>query len=223
MLTALAQLNEPTTLPKILEFLADAVQAEQWPVVGDTLKSVAAFGPAAQDALPIVRSLASCSDGRVRSAAVNALWAIGVGEEEILPLVLEALQSTTRFWIRNAAEILAQIDHDAARVAVPRLRELLADDYAWTRVFAASALWDVAGESEAQTILAILERVWLENSYTRDIIAQTLKRMGRTAAPMLPHLVEELAQTRRFGGLAVGISRDEHLQRDISDLVAHLA
>ncbi|MBR7835015.1 hypothetical protein KDL01_17200 [Actinospica durhamensis] len=223
LLTALRRLNEPTTLPTILEFLTEAVQAEQWSVAGIALTTVAAFGSSAQDALPIVRSLTSCSDGHVRSAAVQALWAIGVGESEILPLVLEPLQGTTSFWIRDAGEILTQIDRDAACAAVPRLRELLTNNYVWTRIFAASTLWDVAGEPEAQAVLDTLEEAWVKNGYTRDFVAQVMKRMGPSATPMLPRLVEELAETRRCGGLGVGISRDEDLQRDIGDLIAQLA
>jgi hypothetical protein len=145
LLRALGSLNEPTTLPTILDFLAEAVRAEQWSVTSTALMTVAAFVLAAQNALPIVRSLASCSDGHVRSAAVKALWAIGAGEGEILPLILEPLQGTTSFWIHDAGEILTQIDRDVAMVAVPLLLELLADNYEWTRLFAASALWDVAG------------------------------------------------------------------------------
>lgn len=223
LLTALGRLNEPTTLPAILEFLAEAVRAEESSAAGTALTTVAAFGPAAQNALPIVRSLTSCPDGNVRSAAAKALWAIGVGQSEILPLVLRLLQGTDSFWIHDAAEILAQIDRDTAIVAVPRLRELLADKYEWTRVYAASALWNIAGEPEAQTVLNTLEQAWMKNGYTRDFVAQVLKRMGLSATPMLPRLIEELAQTRRCGGVGVTISRDEDLQRDISDLVAQLA
>lgn len=223
LVTALGRLTKPTTLPTILEFLTKAIAAEQWSSADDALASVAAFGPTAQSALPIVRTLTSCDNGPVQKAAVKALWAIDGEESEILPLVLEPLQGTTGFGIRGAGEILAQIDRDAASVAVPRLRELLVDDNELTRVLAASTLWDVAGDPEAQTVLDALEEAWLERGYTRDFIAQVLKRMGPSAVRMLPHLIEELAQTRRCGGLAVGISRDEALQRDISDLVAQLA
>ncbi|MCX4554324.1 MULTISPECIES: hypothetical protein [unclassified Streptomyces] len=119
---------------------------------------------------------------------------------------------------RDAADALGRVGPPAA-IALPRLKEMLTAGYEWTRLHAAIAVWDIAGEAEADTVIRTLLEVWEENEATAHHIVTFLDRMGPAAAPALPRLQAELARARRSRDVA----HDEELQRTCRTLQLCLA
>lgn len=81
--------------------------------------------------------------------------------------------------------------------------------YEWTRLHAAIAVWDIAGQAEADSIARTLLEIWEKNEATTHRIVAFLDRIGPAATPALPRLRAELALPRRRNGIAY----DEELQR----------
>ncbi|GLW34133.1 hypothetical protein Areg01_70700 [Actinoplanes regularis] len=216
LLSALAKLGDPTTLPLITDTLAAAAAREKWDVAKPALAALRALGPAAAPALAEIRSLVTADDTWTRAEAVTTLWAIGGDRDEVMPLALALLDT---FALRGAADVLGQIG-PAAAVALPRLRTLLAADYEWNRVHAAAAIWDIAGEPEAPVVLDTLLQAWQENSVTGNHVAACLKRMGPAAAPALPRILAELGRLETGEAFDEGpfryIDTDEELLRELA-------
>ncbi|MFD0974377.1 hypothetical protein [Plantactinospora endophytica] len=214
ILSALAKLGDPSALPTITETLAAAAERQNWDVVKAALTALRAFGPAAAPALAAIRSLVAVDDTWTRSEAVGTLWAVGGDRDEVLPLALALLDT---FALREAAEVLGQIGSPAA-TALPRLRELLTDRYEWNRVYAAAAIWDIAGELEAPVVLNTLLQAWQRNPATGNRVAACLKRMGSAAAPALPHIRAEFARAER-GGRFGSAANDQEMLRHLAEVL----
>ncbi|MEE6262857.1 hypothetical protein [Plantactinospora sonchi] len=214
ILSALAKLGDLSALPTITETLTAAAERRNWDVVKAALTALRAFGPAAAPALAAIRPMVAVDDTWTRSEAVSTLWAVGGDRDEVLPLALALLDT---FALRDAAEVLGQIGPPAA-AALPRLRELVVDNYGWNRVYAAAAIWDIGGEPEAPAVLSTLLQAWEENSATGNHVAACLKRMGSASAPALPHIRAELARPRR-GGRFGSVDNDEAMLRDLAKVL----
>lgn len=214
VLSALAKLGDLTPLPVITETLAAAVERKNWDVARSALGALRAFGPMAAPALAQIRSVAAVDDTWTRSAAVAALWAVGGDFDEVMPIALALLDTCA---LRDAADVLGQIGTPAA-AALPRLRELLTDGYEWNRVHAATAIWDIGGESEASVVLGTLLQAWQQNSATGNHVAACLKRMGSSAVPALPQIRAELARPER-GGRYGSVDNDEKLMRELAEVL----
>ncbi|MFJ4849320.1 HEAT repeat domain-containing protein [Streptomyces sp. NPDC088733] len=220
ILSALGALGDAAAVPAVVHTLVAAPGHGQARVTQSALQALRAFGPAAAGALDVIRSLTVASDVHVRRAAVAALWAVGRDRAEMLPLLLGLLDDDFSFGISEAADPLAEMGPSAS-VALPRLRDHLADDYTWIRVHCAAALWGIGGEAEAPAVVDALLRAMAENPQTANHVVACLDRMGPLAAPALPLLREQLALPRR-GGRFQSIGNDEELQRVGRALIARL-
>ncbi|MGW1440591.1 HEAT repeat domain-containing protein, partial [Streptomyces griseus] len=89
--------------------------------------------------------------------------------------------------------------------------KMMAAGYEWTRVYAATALWDIGGEAEAPAVVETLLTAWAENDATSNRVLACLNRMGPAARPALPQVRKELTLLRRSGRFR-SISNDEELQ-----------
>lgn len=214
ILSALAKLGDPTALATITFVLTAAAERQNWTVMRAALGALRALGPAAAPALAEIRSVVAVDDTWTRSAAITTLWTVGGHRDEVMPLALALLDT---FALRDAADVLGQIGPPAA-AALPRLRELLADNYEWNRVHAAAAIWDVGGEPETPVVLDALLRAWRKNSATGNHVAACLKRMGPAAAPALPQIRAELARPER-GGRFANADNDEELLRQLAEVL----
>ncbi|MFH9355418.1 HEAT repeat domain-containing protein [Kitasatospora sp. NPDC017646] len=218
LLSALAKAADPAAVPAITDALNGAVQRKEWRDAASALKDLASFGPAAAPALEVVRQLADAEDVHLRAAATGALWALDPNPADVVPRLVALLDTYRR---DEAAEALGLIGPPAA-AALPRLKDLLGATSAWTRVRAATAVWGIAGESEAEAVCQALEAAWESNHHTANDVLACLERMGLAAAPLLPRVASELAQVRRGGrfGTAAG---DEELQRACRTLMGRPA
>ncbi|MFD3657804.1 HEAT repeat domain-containing protein [Streptomyces sp. NPDC058620] len=212
--TALAQLGNPDAVPTITQALTATVRHEHWRTAASMVSKLASFGTSAAAALDVVRPLADATDMELRAAATAALWALERDPATVVPR-LHSLLDTHQS--RSAADVLGRIGPSAA-AALPQLKEMMADGYEWTRLHAAIAVWDIAGESEAESIMRVLLDVWEKNDATAHHIVTFLDRMGPAAAPALPRLRAELAGRQRSRGLV----HDEELQRAARSLQLRL-
>ncbi|MET9438723.1 PBS lyase [Streptomyces sp. NPDC006551] len=214
LLFALTAIRGAQALPEVLRVLRGAPPNRRDWVRESALRALAAFGPAAREAVPDVRELLVCDSATVSASAALALWSVEGEAAAVLP----ALEG----WLRPgaaepewcaAAHALGSIGPAAARSA-PALRPGLRARDVWVRVAGATALWRVAGDVEAT--LPVLLRAWEENPHARVDIAECLAEMGPAAREAEPAIRSELARRRRHnvrehGSGSHDIHQDEKL------------
>ncbi|MFC8790094.1 HEAT repeat domain-containing protein [Streptomyces cinereoruber] len=195
LLHALAAVRGAQALPEVLRILRGAPANRRDRVREAALRTLAAFGPAAREAVPDLRELLADGSAAVSTAAAGALWAIEEDPAEVLP-VLER-------WLRPdlpgadrcaAARVLGGIGPSAV-AAAPALRPALGSRDLWVRVRAAAALWRVTGETEEA--LPVLLAAWEEDRHARVDIAECLAEMGPAASEAQLVLLTELTRRRR--------------------------
>ncbi|MEU8436858.1 HEAT repeat domain-containing protein [Streptomyces sp. NPDC029216] len=224
---ALAALGDPAAVPAITRAVEEAARHEQGRTAASALEALSSFGTAAAGSLEVVRRLADAQDADVRLAAAGALWALGRDPEDVLPRLEEHLDGYRR---HQAAQVLGRIGPPAG-TAVPSLGEMLTSGDAWTRVHAATALWDIAGETgpdadaeaDAGAVVRTLLAAWEDNNLTSHRALACLSRMGPAAAPAVPRIEAELAAARRHNAFFGSIADDEetlHLCRTVLERLA---
>ncbi|MFG2112713.1 HEAT repeat domain-containing protein [Streptomyces sp. NPDC048718] len=209
LLYALAAVRGAQALPEVLRVLRGAPPNRREWVREACLRTLAAFGPAAREALPDVRKLLDAPSAAVSSVAAQALWALDGPPEEAVAALEQWLRpgTTCAEWCA-AAQALGAIG-PAARDAAPALRAGLGSRDLWVRVRSATALWRVAGESAA--VLPVLLSAWEENRFARVEVAECLAEMGPLAAEAEPAVRAELSRRRRHNAREDGAgSHDVH-------------
>ncbi|MFB7619683.1 HEAT repeat domain-containing protein [Kitasatospora sp. NPDC056181] len=162
---------------------------------------------------------ADAEDLDLRLAAVEALWALERDPTDAVPRLTTLLDTRKQ---RDAVEALGRIGAPAA-AALPALRQMLQDDYEWTRLHAAAAIHDIAGPTEANTVVPVLLEAWEKNDSTTNHVLECLQRMGPAATPALPRIHAELARPRRSGGFFGSVEDDEALQHTARAVIDQLA
>ncbi len=218
LMSALAELGDAAAVPALTDAVTAAIRHDQLRLGASALKALAAFGTEAASALDAVRPLADAADVNLRAAATAALWALERDPADVVPRLCDLLDTHAR---HDAADVLGLIGPSAA-AALPRLRTMLTAGYEWTRVHAATALWDIVGEVEADVVVRTLLAAWEKNDATSNHVLACLDRMGSAAAPALPRIRAELAQARRSGRFG-RVANDEELQRTCRTILARLS
>lgn len=210
LLMAIGRLRVVEALPEVQRILSEAVRAERGWATEGALRTLKAFGPVSNPAMPQVRELVRNSSARVSVLAAHVAWSVTGDCDIVLP--------TLRSWLEAGetdlvAGVAGSMGAQAASLA-EGLRPLLASEKLWTRVRAGAALVRISGEFEP--VLPVFAAAWQENSYTRVDIAECVGVLGASAAPLLPLLRAELAAARRHnwrdGGYSThDIASDEQL------------
>jgi HEAT repeat protein len=140
MLASLGEQSK-TAVPRMAKELAGQL-ASSVPA-GDTVEGdihiLARFGPAAQEAAPVLQTALTNEYVSVHLSAARALWRIDAEPKEVLPLLVKWLQTGGAYTKAHAAEILAEMG-PAAKEALPALRALLDDKSENVRRAAAEAV-----------------------------------------------------------------------------------
>ncbi|KOX33673.1 MULTISPECIES: HEAT repeat domain-containing protein [unclassified Streptomyces] len=217
LLYALAAVRGAQALPEVLRVLRGAPANRRDRVREAALRALAAFGPAAREAVPDLRGLLADESAAVSTAAARALWAAGEDPAEVLP-VLER-------WLRPglpdadrcaAARALGEIGRSAA-AAAPALRPALVSRDLWVRVHAAAALWRTTGETEEA--LPVLLAAWEEDRHARVDIAECLAEMGPAASAAQLVVLTELTRRRRHNAReGASGTHDVHLDEKLLTL-----
>ncbi|MEU6163567.1 PBS lyase [Streptomyces tanashiensis] len=209
LLYALAAVRGGQALPEVLRVLRGAPANRRDWVREAALRTLAAFGPAAREAVPDMRRLLAAESAAVATTAARALWAAEGDRGDVLPALERWLRpgTTDADWCA-AAQALGEIG-PAAAGAAPALRPGLVSRDLWVRVRSAAALWRVTGEASAS--LPVLLAAWEENRHARADIAECLAEMGPAAAEAQLVVLTELTRRRRHNAREGGSgSHDIH-------------
>ncbi|WP_055599302.1 hypothetical protein [Streptomyces aureus] len=214
LLYALAAVRGSQAVPEVLRVLRGAPANRRDWVRESALRTLAAFGPAACEAVPDVRRLLTAESATVSTTAARALWAA----EGDLGEVLTALER----WLRpgasgadwcSAAQALGEIGPAAASTA-PALGPGLTARDLWVRVRSAAALWRVSGDTAAA--LPVLLAAWEENRHARVDVAECLAEMGPAASEAQLVILTELTRRRRHNAReGASGSHDIHLDEKL--------
>ncbi|MER8231713.1 PBS lyase [Streptomyces sp. NPDC094049] len=195
LLYALAAVRGSQAVPEVLRVLCGAPENRRDWVREAALRTLAAFGPAAREAVPDIRRLLDADSATVATAAARALWAAEGDLAEALPAVERWLRPGATGADRcAAAQALGEIGPAAASSAA-FLRPGLASRDLWVRVRCAAALWRVSGD--ATEALPVLLAAWEENRHTRVDVAECLAEMGPAAKDAQLVILTELTRRRR--------------------------
>ncbi|MFI1660394.1 PBS lyase [Streptomyces sp. NPDC020472] len=217
LLYALAAVRGAQALPEVLRMLREAPANRRDWVREATLRTLAAFGPAAREAVPDMRRLLAADSAAVATAAARALWAAEGDRGDVLPALERWLRPGTSGadWCA-AAQALGEIG-PAAASAAPALRPGLVSRDLWVRVRSAAALWRVSGEASAS--LPVLLAAWEENRHARVDIAECLAEMGPAASGAQLAVLTELTRRRRHNAReGASGSHDIHLDEKLLTL-----
>ncbi|MGW6390666.1 PBS lyase [Streptomyces sp. NPDC055103] len=214
LLYALAAVRGAQALPEVLRVLRGAPEHRRDWVRESALRTLAAFGPAAREAVPELRGLLAVESASVSTMAARALWAAEGDRGDVLPALERWLRpgSSAPDWC-CAALSLGAIG-PAAAASATALRPGLASRDLWVRVRSATALWRVSGR--ADQALPVLLAAWEENRHARVDIAECLAEMGPAASEAQLTILTELTRRRRHNAREGGsgshdIHQDEKL------------
>ncbi|MCX5393174.1 PBS lyase [Streptomyces sp. NBC_00094] len=214
LLFALAAVRGGQAVPEVLRVLHGAPEFRRDWVRESALRTLAAFGPAAREAVPELRRLLAAESASVATAAARALWAAEGDRGDVLPALERWLRpgSSGPEWC-CAALALGEIG-PAAAVTAPALMPGLTSRDLWVRVRSATALWRVSGRAEQA--LPVLLAAWEENRHARVDIAECLAEMGPAASAAQLAILTELTRRRRHNAREGGsgshdIHQDEKL------------
>ncbi|MFF5788902.1 PBS lyase [Streptomyces sp. NPDC012693] len=217
LLYALAAVRGGQAVPEVLRVLRGAPANRRDWVREAALRTLAAFGPAARDAVPDMRRLLAAESASVATTAARALWAAEGDVREVLAALERWLGPGASGAERcAAAQALGEIGPAAAAVA-PALLPGLASRDLWVRVRSAAALWRVSGDAE--TALPVLLAAWEENRHARVDVAECLAEMGPAASEAQLVILTELTRRRRHNAReGASGSHDVHLDEKLLTL-----
>ncbi|MGW5001437.1 HEAT repeat domain-containing protein [Streptomyces hydrogenans] len=232
---ALAELGDPRAIPPLVHALQAAARHKRSHTTQPLLKALASFGPRAAAALDTVRSLSASDDTALRTAALNTLWEIEHRAEDVVPLLEGVLERPRNF---DAFDLAGRMGAAASPV-LPRLRRILDEQLArnradeqngsrvlndwWTLIRVASALWDIGGADQADTVLPVLQDAWKHNDDSAHAVLACLDRMGPAALPALPRIQAALTRPHRYGQRWTGsVARDLEIQDTCRNILARL-
>ncbi|MFD3725682.1 PBS lyase [Streptomyces sp. NPDC058671] len=217
LLYALAAVRGRQAVPEVLRVLRGAPPNRRDWVREAALRTLAAFGPAARDAVPDMRRLLAAESASVATTAARALWAAEGEVREVLAALERWLGPGASGAERcAAAQALGEIG-PAAGAAAPALLPGLASRDLWVRVRSAAALWRVSGD--AATALPVLLAAWEENRHARVDVAECLAEMGPAASEAQLVVLTELTRRRRHNAReGASGSHDVHLDEKLLTL-----
>ncbi|MFD7319993.1 PBS lyase [Streptomyces sp. NPDC059875] len=204
LLFALASVRGVQALPEVLRVLRGAPSNRRDWVQEAALRALAAFGPAAREALPDVRALLDSDAAAVSAQAALALWSVEGDRGAVLPALEVRLRPGAPEADRCVAARALGVIGPAAAGCAPALLPGLAARDLWVRVRCATALWRVSGD--VASALPVLMAAWEENRHARVDIAECLAEMGPAASAAEGLIRAEVARSRRHNVRESGYS-----------------
>lgn len=158
----------------------------------EAIKSIAALGPAARDALPVLIRATRDENEEVRLWAVTAIRRIGPGAREAAPALLIVLSDDVREVQHAARGALEAI----GPAAVPSLLPALRSPDPWVRANAAEAL-GVIGQSKGDVVPGLVRLLGDDSLWVRASSAWALGHLGSGAKGAAKSLRAELERELR--------------------------
>ncbi len=157
----------------------------------EAIKSIAALGPAARDALPVLIRATRDENQEVRLWAVTAIRRIGASARDASPALLNVLSDDARPVQEAARDALEAIGPAATPVLLPALRTR----DPWVRANAAEAI-GVIGVAKGDVVPGLVRLLADDSLWVRASAAWALGHLGReakkAARPLAASLAEEL-------------------------------
>lgn len=169
------------------------VQAEHYipELRREAIKSIAALGPAARQALPVLLRATRDENEEVRLWAVTAIRRIGPSAGVASPALLNVLSDDVRRVREAARDALEAIGPAATPVLLPALRST----DPWVRANVAEAL-GVIGQARGDVVPGLVRLLADDSLWVRASAAWALGQLGRdskkAAKPLAAALAEEL-------------------------------
>ncbi|MEU7007111.1 PBS lyase [Streptomyces sp. NPDC046332] len=204
LLHALASVRGVQAMPEVLRVLRGAPPNRRDWVQEAALRTLAAFGPPAREAIPDARALLESESAAVSAQAALTLWSVEGDREAVLPTLTAWLGPDATAPDRCAAARALGAIGPAAASSAPALFPGLAARDLWVRVRSAAALWRVSGDAESA--LPVLLAAWEENRHARVDIAECLAEMGPEAVEARWVIRTELLRVRRHNVRESGYS-----------------
>ncbi|MEU6946221.1 PBS lyase [Streptomyces sp. NPDC046316] len=204
LLHALASVRGVQAMPEVLRVLRGAPSNRRDWVQEAALRTLAAFGPPAREAIPDARALLESESAAVSAQAALTLWSVEGDREAVLPTLTAWLGPDATAPDRCAAARALGAIGPAAASSAPALFPGLAARDLWVRVRSAAALWRVSGDAESA--LPVLLAAWEENRHARVDIAECLAEMGPAAVEARWVIRTELLRVRRHNVRESGYS-----------------
>ncbi|MEU7035101.1 PBS lyase [Streptomyces sp. NPDC046237] len=204
LLHALASVRGVQAMPEVLRVLRGAPSNRRDWVQEAALRTLAAFGPPAREAIPDARALLESESAAVSAQAALTLWSVEGDREAVLPTLTAWLGPDATAPDRCAAARALGAIGPAAASSAPALFPGLAARDLWVRVRSAAALWRVSGDAESA--LPVLLAAWDENRHARVDIAECLAEMGPEAVEARWVIRTELLRVRRHNVRESGYS-----------------
>ncbi|MFG2774552.1 HEAT repeat domain-containing protein [Streptomyces sp. NPDC048350] len=204
LLHALASVRGVQAMPEVLRVLRGAPSNRRDWVQEAALRTLAAFGPPAREAIPDARALLESESAAVSAQAALTLWSVEGDREAVLPTLTAWLGPDATAPDRCAAARALGAIGPAAASSAPALFPGLAARDLWVRVRSAAALWRVSGDAESA--LPVLLAAWEENRHARVDIAECLAEMGPEAVEARWVIRTELLRVRRHNVRESGYS-----------------
>ncbi|MEU6985074.1 PBS lyase [Streptomyces sp. NPDC046324] len=204
LLHALASVRGVQAMPEVLRVLRGAPSNRRDWVQEAALRTLAAFGPPAREAIPDARALLESESAAVSAQAALTLWSMEGVREAVLPTLTAWLGPDAPAPDRCAAARALGAIGPAAASSAPALLPGLAARDLWVRVRSAAALWRVSGD--AGSALPVLLAAWEENRHARVDIAECLAEMGPEAVEARWVIRTELLRVRRHNVRESGYS-----------------
>lgn len=185
-------------------------------LMADTLRALAAMGPAARDALPQIGLLLTNQDQIIALLAAAAQVRIGGSTVEAMTVLLAGLEQELHGKVRamlrietpaplppaatygpEAAALLCGELGEAAKAAVPDLERRLQDKSPYVRLASAQALWRINHKPEPslRVLVTMLDSINAPNSggtvpddYELVRALDALGEMGPAARPAVPSI-----------------------------------
>lgn len=151
---------------------------------------LAAKGPKAVSAQPILQQLLNDSDSGARVAAAEAVWKIGRDSKEALPVLNQVLEKGDGFGPMWAAEVIGEMGSEA-RDTIPGLRKMLKVDHSHFQQTAAQSLGKM-GSLASDAVPDLVELFGDKHDALRAAAAEALWNINRHPLA-IPQLLKEIS------------------------------
>jgi len=201
-------------VPRLIELVKNEIAVETNPANRSEntvwlMKSLALFGPESKSAAPVLKKILQDNHAIQieRLAAIDVLSQIGVAHREVLPALINLLQTQATgktisvdqaAELRSAACSAITFIGPNASVTVPTLIRTTNDTHESVRRSAVSALGAMGGQSEI-AIPALVDRLASDSSEAvRDAAGNALVKVGPAAIESLEFLLKEIDPSIRW-------------------------
>lgn len=174
-------------------------------LINATVEALGDIGPAAEDAVPMLRETLSIEDDfhKVRASTVEALGNIGPKAKEVIPDLITLAEDQDQHMRYQAIRALGKMEEEGG-VAIPVLVKALNDPYKYAASSAAYSLASISAATD-KVVDALVEA--MNDGREVTSYAQALGEIGPEARKSVPSLIRIMRARSNQNIGAAGIGR----------------